>query len=106
MTQEHVFPDRVAYLHCLMEACDQLEAMGLLETIGIDPVTGVKRRRSEILAEVEPLASARLFGLGPWLGEDSDQLCKWFMQVGLAEPVPGEKDTWRATVLGRELHVD
>ena len=45
MTQQTVFPDRVARMLDIEKACDELEAMGLLETIGIDPVTGSKRRR-------------------------------------------------------------
>ena len=45
MTQQEVFPDRVAHLLAIAEVCDQMEAMGLIETVGIDPVTGSKRRR-------------------------------------------------------------
>ena len=44
MTQQEVFPDRVARMLSIEEACDQLEAMGLLET-DIDLVTGFKRWR-------------------------------------------------------------
>jgi len=42
MTQQEVFPDRVEHLLYIMELCDELEAEGLLETVGIDPVTGSK----------------------------------------------------------------
>ena len=45
MTQQRAFPDRVACMLELIKACDELEAMGSLETIGINPVTGSKRRR-------------------------------------------------------------
>jgi hypothetical protein len=45
MTQQEVFPDRVEHLLYIMELCDELEAMGLIETVGIDPVTGSKVRR-------------------------------------------------------------
>jgi hypothetical protein len=44
MTQQEVFPDRVAHVLSIVEACDQMEAMGLLETVGLDPITGSKRR--------------------------------------------------------------
>src|SRR5215813_10699404 len=37
MTQQEVFPDRVAQLLSIEEMCDQMEAKGLLETVGIDP---------------------------------------------------------------------
>jgi hypothetical protein len=45
MTQQEVFPDRVAHLLAITEVYDQMEAMGLIETVGIDPITGSKRRR-------------------------------------------------------------
>jgi hypothetical protein len=45
MTQQAVFGDRVAILLSLEEAGDEMETMGFLETVGIDPVTGLKRRR-------------------------------------------------------------
>jgi hypothetical protein len=45
MTQQKVFPERVARLLSIMEVFDEMEAMGLLETVGMDPVTGSKRRR-------------------------------------------------------------
>jgi hypothetical protein len=43
MTQQAVFADRVASLLSITEVCDEMEAMGLLETVGIDPVTGLKQ---------------------------------------------------------------
>jgi len=45
MTQQEVFPDRVARRRESTQAADELEAMGLLETVEIDPVTRQKRRR-------------------------------------------------------------
>jgi hypothetical protein len=45
MTQQWVFPDRVAHVLAFREICDQMEAEGLLETVGIDPITGLKRRQ-------------------------------------------------------------
>ena len=45
MTQQEVFPDRVERLLYIMEQCDELEVMGLIETVGIDPVTGSKVRQ-------------------------------------------------------------
>jgi hypothetical protein len=45
MTQERVFSDRVAFLLSVEKECDDMEAMGLLKTVGIDPITGAKRRQ-------------------------------------------------------------
>jgi|SRR4029077_4373611 hypothetical protein len=45
MTQQEVFPDRVADVLALTEILDQMEARGLLETVGIDPITGSKQRQ-------------------------------------------------------------
>src|SRR6185436_9055771 len=62
----------------------------------------------EILAEIETLASARLFGPGPWLAdkEPTDWLHQRIQQMGLEEPVPGRADCCRNTALGNELDVD
>jgi len=48
----HALPDRDARQHSVME---EMEAMGLLETVEIDPVTGEKRRQitAKGLAELE-----------------------------------------------------
>jgi len=64
--------------------------------------------KSQILAEVQALICARLFGTGPWLtcGEAAVQLQRRILQMGLEEQVPGERETWRNTALGTELHVD
>jgi len=60
MTQQEVFSDRVAHLLSIVEACDQMEAMGLLETVGLDPITGLKQRqltaKGRELAELEAQA--------------------------------------------------
>jgi hypothetical protein len=45
MVQQEVFPDLLAVARSIEEVCDQMEAKGLLETMGIDPITGSKRRR-------------------------------------------------------------
>jgi hypothetical protein len=45
MTQREVFPGRIARLEQLTALCDELEAEGLLETVGVDPVIGSKIRR-------------------------------------------------------------
>jgi hypothetical protein len=45
MTQQEVFPDRVERLLYIEALCEKLEAAGLLETMGTDPVTGSKVRR-------------------------------------------------------------
>ena len=44
-TQQEVFADRVARLLSIERACDQMESEGLLKTVGIDPITGSKRRQ-------------------------------------------------------------
>jgi len=45
MVQQEVFPDLLEVARSIAEVTDQMEARGLLETIGIDPITGSKRRR-------------------------------------------------------------
>jgi hypothetical protein len=40
MVQQEVFSDRVARLRSIEEVSDEMEARGLLETIGLDPITG------------------------------------------------------------------
>src|SRR6476620_5250396 len=64
--------------------------------------------RSEILAEIEAMIFARLFGRDGWLAdrESAPVLSKRLEQMGLEERVPAEKETWRSTSLGRELHSD
>src|SRR5262249_32956133 len=60
MTQQEVFSDRVAHVLSIEEACGQMEAMGLLDTVGLDPITGLKRRqltaKGRELAELEAQA--------------------------------------------------
>jgi hypothetical protein len=64
--------------------------------------------KSKILAEVEAIVFARLFGGGPWLTdrETGVALQRRLEQLGLEERVPGTSNTWRNTPLGRELHFD
>jgi hypothetical protein len=64
--------------------------------------------KSKILAEVDAMVSARLFGSGPWLSdpESGVALQRRLEQMGLEERVPSASDTWRNTPLGRELHLD
>jgi hypothetical protein len=45
MTQEEVFGDSIARLLEFVALCRELEAMGLLETVRIDPVTGFATRQ-------------------------------------------------------------
>ena len=45
MTQQEEFPERVERLLYIEALCEKLEATGLLETVGTDPVTGSKVRR-------------------------------------------------------------
>jgi hypothetical protein len=62
--------------------------------------------KSKILAEMDNMVFARLFGRGPWLAdrESCVALQTKLEQMGLEERVPGERDTWRNTPLGKELH--
>ena len=62
--------------------------------------------RSEILTEVEAMIFARLFGRGRWLAdrETAAILSRRLEQMGLEERVSGDRETWRSTPLGRELH--
>jgi hypothetical protein len=64
--------------------------------------------KSKIIAEVDAMVSARLFGSGPWLRdpESGVALQRRLEQMGLEERVPSASDTWRNTPLGRELHLD
>src|SRR4051794_40677188 len=64
--------------------------------------------RSEILAEVEAMIFARLFGGHRWVAdmESAPILRRRLEEMGLQEQVPGEKETSRSTPLGRELHSD
>jgi hypothetical protein len=45
MTQQEVFPERVADVLALEEVAIELEAEGIVETVGIDPISGQRRRR-------------------------------------------------------------
>src|SRR3977135_4156958 len=62
--------------------------------------------RSEILAEVEAMVFARLFGRRRWLAdrESAAILSRRLEQMGLEERVPRDSDTSRSTPLGKELH--
>ena len=64
--------------------------------------------RSKILAEMEAMVFARLFGSRPWLvdRESGVALQRRLEQMGLEERVPGTNDTWQKTPLGSELHLD
>jgi hypothetical protein len=64
--------------------------------------------RSQILAEVEAMIFARLFGGHRWLADRDSApiLGRRLEQMGLQERIPGEKETSRSTPLGRELHSD
>src|SRR3981081_4502336 len=62
--------------------------------------------RSEILAEVEAMVFARLFGRRRWPAarESPAILSRRPERLGRGERVPGESDTSRSTPLGKELH--
>jgi hypothetical protein len=64
--------------------------------------------RSEILAEIEVMIFSRLFGRDRWLAdrESAPVLSRRLEHMGLEERVPADKESWRSTPLGRELHFE
>jgi hypothetical protein len=64
--------------------------------------------KAEIIAELENMAVARLFGGRPWLAdrETVDAVHRKLIQMGLVEQVCAEPQTWRNSPLGKELDVD
>jgi hypothetical protein len=71
-------------------------------------MTMTAMNKTEIIAELENMAVARLFGGGPWLAdrETVDATYQKLIQMGLVEQVCAEPQTWRNTPLGKELDVD
>ena len=65
-------------------------------------------KKAKIIAELENMVVARLFGRQPWLAdrETSSALHRKLVQMGLVECVCVETDTWRSSRLGKELDVD
>jgi hypothetical protein len=64
--------------------------------------------KAQIIAELENMVVARLFGGQPWLADPetrSTNLRK-LIEMGLLEQVRDEPSTWRMTPLGKELDVD
>src|SRR5262245_24972869 len=59
-------------------------------------------------SEVQFVIASRLFGADRWFAYEDEvpRLFKWVLKTGLAEPVPGEPDWWRATALGKEMDID
>jgi hypothetical protein len=64
--------------------------------------------KAEIIAELENMVAARLFGGQPWLAdrETCPAVDQKLIQMGLWEEVSVEPQTWRITPLGKELHVE
>jgi hypothetical protein len=64
--------------------------------------------KAEIIAELENMSVARLFGREPWLAdpETISAYDRKLIQMGLIEQVRDEPSTWRNTPLGNELDVD
>jgi|SRR5215471_5098483 len=72
------------------------------------PTANMHAIKSKIIAELENMAAARLFGRQPWLADRETRYaihCK-LIEMGLIEVVSVEPPTWRYTPLGEELHVD
>ena len=61
MTQQEVFAERVAHMLAVEKVTSELEAEGIIEAVGIDPINGLKRwgltakgrERAELLAQAE-----------------------------------------------------
>jgi hypothetical protein len=61
--------------------------------------------KAEIIAELEKMVVARLFGGQPWLAdpETCSAVHRKLIQMGLWEQ---DRDAWRITPLGKELNVE
>ena len=59
--------------------------------------------KAQIIAELEKMVVARLFGRQPWLAdrETFSAVNRKLIQMGLMEVVSVEPQTWRATPLGK-----
>ena len=64
--------------------------------------------KAEIIAELEEMVAARLFGGQPWLADEEtcSAVHRKLIQMGLVEQVRDEPLTWQITPLGKELDVD
>jgi len=64
--------------------------------------------KAQIIAELENMVAARLFGRQPWLAdrETCSAIDRKLIQMGLVEVISVEPQTWRHTPLGKELDVD
>jgi hypothetical protein len=64
--------------------------------------------KAKIIAELENMVAARLFGRQPWLAdrETYSAVNRKLIQMGLMEQVRDEPLTWQITPLGKELNVD
>ena len=64
--------------------------------------------KAEIIAELENIVAARLFGRQPWLAdrEACSALHRKLVQMGLVECVCVEPYTYRMSSLGKELDVE
>jgi len=64
--------------------------------------------KAKIIAELENMVVARLFGRQRWLAdrETCPALHRKLVQMGLVECVCAETDIWRSSTLGKELDVD
>jgi len=63
--------------------------------------------KAQIIAELENMVVARLFGRQPWLAdrETFSAVNRKLIQMGLVEVVCVEPLTWQASPLGKELDV-
>jgi hypothetical protein len=74
----------------------------------IEDELGPPMNKAEIIAELENMVAARLFGGQPWLAdaETCDAVHRKLIQMGLLKVVCAEPETWRSTPLGKELDVE
>jgi hypothetical protein len=64
--------------------------------------------KAKIIAELENMVVARLFGRQPWLAgpETCVAVHRKLIQMGLVEVICIEPETWRSSSLGKELDVE
>jgi hypothetical protein len=64
--------------------------------------------KAKIIAELENMVIARLFGCQPWLADRETYFAvhRKLVQMGLVEVVCVEPYAWRSSTLGKELDVD
>jgi len=72
------------------------------------PTANMHAIKPKIIAELENMVVARLFGRQPWLADRETRYAvhRKLIQMGLIEVVSVEPPTWQYTPLGKELDVE